>query len=77
MDDMDSKNYFGAGSKWHASGSHITKYYVSGCSCYSRGKAIVQEIPSINFIRSCRTILRIIGETLADYCIGKVEQWDQ
>ena len=36
-------------------------------------KVIVRELIRINFIWSCRTILRIIGETLADYFIGKVE----
>ena len=40
-------------------------------------KGIVQELTRINFIRSFRTILRIIFETLVDYCIGKVEQWSQ
>ena len=40
-------------------------------------KVIVQELPSINSICSCWTILRIIGNTVAAYCIGKVEQWDQ
>ena len=39
-------------------------------------KVIVQEIPIINFIWSCWTILRISGETLAYYCTGKVEQLD-
>ena len=42
-----------------------------------RVKVIVKELPSTNFIRSCRTILQIIGETLAAYRIGKVEQRDQ
>ena len=27
--------------------------------------------------RSLRTIPQFIGETLAAYCIGEVEQWDQ
>ena len=40
-------------------------------------KVIVQEITRINFIRKCRTVLRIIGETLTAYLIGKMEQWDQ
>ena len=40
-------------------------------------KFIVQELPSINFIQKCRTYIRIIGEALADYLIGKVNQWDQ
>ena len=40
-------------------------------------KDIVQELPIINFIRSCWTIIRIIGETLAAYRIGKLEQWDK
>ena len=37
----------------------------------------MQEFPRINFIWSCRTILQIIGETLAAYHISKVEQWDK
>ena len=37
-------------------------------------KVIVQELPRINFIRSCLTILQIICENLSAYCIGKVEQ---
>ena len=37
----------------------------------------MQELPRINFIPSCRKILRIIGQTLAAYHIGKVEKWDQ
>ena len=40
-------------------------------------KFIVQEITSIEFIWQFRTILRIIGETLAAYRIGKVKQRDQ
>ena len=40
-------------------------------------KVILQELSIINFIQSFRTIILIIGETLADCCIGKVEQWDQ
>ena len=40
-------------------------------------KVIVQELPSIYFIRSFGTIIRIICETLAFYCIGEVKQWDQ
>ena len=36
-------------------------------------KVIVQELPRINFIQKCRTILRIIGETLVAYHIGKLE----
>ena len=38
---------------------------------------IVQELPRINFIRSCWKFIRIIGETLVAYCTGKVEKWDQ
>ena len=36
----------------------------------------MQELPSIKFIRKCRTILQIIGEALEGYCIGEVKQWD-
>ena len=42
-----------------------------------RVKSIVQELPRINFIQKCWTILRIIGDTLAAYRIGKVDQGDQ
>ena len=37
----------------------------------------MKELPRINFIRSFQMILWIIGETLADYRIVKVEQWDK
>ena len=37
----------------------------------------MQELPRINFIQKCRTILRIIRDTLVAYHIGKVEQWEQ
>ena len=40
-------------------------------------KFIVQELPIIKFIWSCRTILRIIGKNLAAYCIRKVDKWDK
>ena len=40
-------------------------------------KVIVQEIPSINFIQLCLTIIQIIDKTLASYRIGKVDQWGQ
>ena len=40
-------------------------------------KVIVQELPRINFIWLCWTIIRIIGDTLAAYRIGKVDKWDQ
>ena len=37
----------------------------------------VKEVPSINFVRKCRTILRIVGETLAAYRLGKANDWQQ
>ena len=40
-------------------------------------KVILQDLPSINFIRSCQTIFQITCETLVDYCIGEVKQWYQ
>ena len=33
---------------------------------------IVKKLPITNFIQSCWTILRIIGDTIAGYCIEKV-----
>ena len=43
----------------------------------NRVKVIVQELTRINLIQSCSIIIQIIGDTLAAYCIGKVEQQDQ
>ena len=40
-------------------------------------KVIAQELLSIKFIWSCRTIIIIIGETLVAYHSRKVEKWDQ
>ena len=40
-------------------------------------KVFVQDLPKIKFIRSLQTIIRIIVDTLEDYCIGKVQQRDQ
>ena len=40
-------------------------------------KVIIQKLPSINFICSFRTIIRIIDEILVAYHIGKLEQQDQ
>ena len=37
----------------------------------------VKEVPSVSWIRRCRTILRIIGETLASYRLAKAEDWKQ
>ena len=38
---------------------------------------IVIEVPSINFVRKCWTVLRIVGETLAAYRLGKAKDWQQ
>ena len=40
-------------------------------------RVINQELSSMNFIRSCRKIIRISSDILSSYCIGKAEQWDQ
>ena len=32
---------------------------------------IIDGLPGIEYIRSCRTILRVIGETLRSYQLGK------
>ena len=37
----------------------------------------VKVVPSVSWIRRCRTILRIIGETLASYRLAKAEDWKQ
>ena len=37
----------------------------------------VKEVPSVSWICRCRTILRIIGETLASYRLAKAEDWKQ
>ena len=37
----------------------------------------VLELPSLSYVRKCRTILRIIGETLASYRLAKAKDWQQ
>ena len=36
-----------------------------------------KQVPSISYVRRCRTILRIVGETLASYRLAKAEDWEQ
>ena len=40
-------------------------------------RVINQELTIMNFIRSCRKIIRISSDILSSYCIGKAEQRDQ
>ena len=37
----------------------------------------IKEVPSVRYVRKCRTILRIVGETLASYRLAKAKDWDQ
>ena len=37
----------------------------------------IHELPGINYIRNCRTVLRIIGETMTAYRLAKVPKWEQ
>ena len=37
----------------------------------------IKKVPSISYVRRCRTILRIVGETLASYRLAKAEDWEQ
>ena len=40
-------------------------------------KVILQDLPIIKFVRLFQMVIRIVGETLVNYHIGKVEQWYQ
>ena len=35
------------------------------------------ELPSVSYIKECRTILRILGETLTSYRLAKAKDWAQ
>ena len=37
----------------------------------------IDNLPGDSYIRRCRTILRVIGETLAAYRLGKQQDWAQ
>ena len=37
----------------------------------------IKEIPCVSYVRKCRSILRIIGETLASYRLAKAKKWQQ
>jgi hypothetical protein len=37
----------------------------------------VDCLPSLSFVRKCRTVLRVIGETLTAYRLAKAEGWEQ
>ena len=36
-----------------------------------------EELPSVNFVRECRVVVEIIGETLVAIKLGRAEFWDQ
>ena len=36
-----------------------------------------KQIPSINFVRGCRIIAQIIGETIAGIKLARIESWEQ
>ena len=40
-------------------------------------QTIIKGLPSERFVRSCRTNLRILGETLTSYRLAKANEWDQ
>jgi hypothetical protein len=39
--------------------------------------SIIQEVPSIRFVRSCRSVLLHVTKTLASYQIGKANSYEQ
>ena len=45
-------------------------------SAYMTG-AEAHELPSVNFVRQCRTVLQILNETLAALRLGRAETWHQ
>jgi len=36
-----------------------------------------EELPSVNFVRECRVVVEIIGETMVAIKLGHAEIWDQ
>ena len=38
---------------------------------------VIHNLPSARYIRKCRTVLRIIGETLTAYRLAKASMWQQ
>ena len=38
---------------------------------------IIEDFPGLGYVRNCRTILRVIGETLTAYRLGKQAEWQQ
>ena len=38
---------------------------------------IIEDLPGLGYVRNCRTILRVIGETLTAYRLGKQAEWQQ
>jgi hypothetical protein len=36
-----------------------------------------EELPSVNFVRECRVVVEIIGETLLAIKLGSTQIWDQ
>ena len=36
-----------------------------------------EEVPQISFVRQCRVIVEVIGETIAAIKLASVEKWDQ
>ena len=36
-----------------------------------------EELPSVNFVRECRVVVEIIGETMVAIKLGRAEIWDQ
>ena len=36
-----------------------------------------EELPSVNFVRECRVVVEIIGETLVAIKLGRADFWDQ
>ena len=56
--------------------SAISSNIASHASLATPG-AIIHDLPGDSYIRQCRTILKIIGETLAAYRLGKQTDWAQ
>ena len=36
-----------------------------------------KEVPSVNFVRECRVVVQVLGETITAVKLASAEKWDQ
>eukprot|EP00957_Ditylum_brightwellii_P129404 9871928-Ditylum_brightwellii.AAC.1 len=61
--------------KWDITCINPGKYCIAYSNCYSWGRD--SKLIPFDYVQQFHPILRIIGETLAAYCLGRVATWEQ